>query len=331
MAWVSSVTLLVCSCVLMLVLSAPPHTAAALSLRLHSSEFAVHDSVNMLSRLVEQSASSHCLLLTLGDRNPDATIRFTYYSNVTNKDAQMPLVVTVHTPTAPYAGTALLGQMRGMKEHRVFPLHELQQRSEDSEKGKPRMLELRVDAAPSTAADLGAVSKVLSGAYGVCFHLDRSHSASQSSPYQTANIQIHGISYTTVDLPAQVGSSSAGFTHGESQLEADASTAYERTMRKLYHVQSDEDVEEALRSSSLIGSDELQDKLRKLESLRQSLSDAQEQTRWQRERELDMRKTTESTFTRIWVATLLLMAAITFSVFFTTQYTASLIKKKKLI
>lgn len=352
---------------------APPFLfAEAVSLRLVTTEYPPSKGSDPVQRAVVDSKEQHCLLLQLAADTPEVTVRFSYASNLSAAAVHLPVVVTMHQPSAPYSGQILLHDKTHVMQHRVFQAHELMfdHNSEAARAGKRKKTDVTMrvrrtyeDGVPAADDDMNPRVKPMHGAYGLCFGLDHpKEHYSSGVPTERVTIEIREVLYGHDRVARRPGgppaspsrlqrnsrqnaspSATGRYTRkgGRNKreqaqatltgnLEDDATIIYENTVRKLYHAEDEMDVSTLL-AEDVVSSQQLKAQLELVDFAHRRLERIQDMTKWQREREWDMRKTTESTFTRVWVATVVLMLGISLSLYVTFSYTKRIIVKRKII
>lgn len=328
-------------------------TAEGVSLRLLSTEFPPSSDRNVATRVLSGSGS-HCLLLQLADDTPDVTIRFSYSTNVTSEMYRSHLVLTTHPPEAPYAGQITLHDPASVMEVKSFDRKELlfPEGSQQQRDGWTKKLTFTLRAkqeqdAASRSTYAGyrqgkdiSNTEPVPGAYGICFGLDRQHLAAMPhTPVEGVKIRVHDVAYGHSKVARRPGgkqkSSSGGWfgssTKESPSLETHSEDIYKSTVRKLYHADEGADVDKLLVREELMTNQELRSHLELVDKALKKLRRIQDLASWQRGREFDMRQTTESTFTRVWVATVVLLLGISISLYLTFSYTKRIIVKRKLI
>lgn len=324
--------------------------AEAAGLRVLSAEYPRSKESTVEKRVVVDGEAQHCLLFSLSDETLFVSVRFAYSSNITFNARHFPLVVTTHFPSVPYAGGITYHDERNIMDTHVFEVSDLlfDPNSDIAKEGKRKKVDVkmhvrRTDASGATATENTPKSEisVWPGSYGMCFGLDNPffNGATNYAPEQVI-IDVLGVEFGREAVHGRPGGPQGGVQRGNLAprsrqalvgADEDANSAFEEGVRKLYRAEDDADVQKLIKNRELLPSAMLRKQLELADEALQKVNRVQDLARWQREREQDMRKTSESTFTRIWISGVLLFAAVSVATHLIFSFAKSFMIKQKLI
>lgn len=320
----------------------------AVSLRLLSSEYPPLKDRTVEERVVVDSLSQHCLLFTLSDDTPHVSVTFSYSSNSSHFANHFPLVVTTHFPSAPYANVIAMHDLKNVIDTHVYSHSDLVY-DPKSDRGKEnkqkkitvKMYALRTDAngIPDTKGTTKDDGILLTGAYGMCFGLDNPSVSFKRNIFEVVSIEVRNVVFGREEVKNSPGGPEGRVGHALrgsrlkklSGADKDALNAFEEGVRKLYHADQTTDVYKLLVENNFISSQTMRTQLEKVGLTMDKLSRVQDLARWQRERELSMRGTSESTYTRLWISALLLLGALSLVLSSTFSFAKNIMIKQKVI
>lgn len=348
--------LILCITALLITLDLSPYgiqKAEAAGLRLFSSEYPISKSGDVKQRVVVNSEAQHCLLFSLSDDTLSVTVRFAYSSNTSYTAKHLPLVVTTHFPSAPFSGEIFLHDESNIMDTHVFEHLDLEfdPKSDAAKEGKRKKIDVKMHAlrtdgtgAAVTYSTIKEDVMVLPGAYGMCFGLDNPFfNALSASPPEMVVIDIHSVIFGRERREGRPGGRSRESSTGSagnpafksraalSGADQDANDAFEEGVRKLYRAEDNEDVAKLISRKDFVPYAVLRNQLQQVDEALNKLTRVQDLARWQREREQDMRHTSESTFTRIWLSGILLFIAVSCLTHYVFSFAKNYMVKQKLI
>ncbi|CBZ30159.1 hypothetical protein, unknown function [Leishmania mexicana MHOM/GT/2001/U1103] len=329
---------------------------AAISFNLNSVDYPVYanEKMSMKEYAVLPRGGNACLLLSL-DNGLGGVVRFAYSSNVSNVHWRSDVLVSTHKPSVSHPSVAILDKVDAVIQTRLYSVEELEKLSRAGEvvrrgterQGTTNASAEAVQQSWSTAVSIrpaqdgtGPAAKFIDGNYAVCFHLIRSKAAAQkpsSMQYEEVKVQLFEVASTrhsTSTYIARVNDAAAKSQNGDgaaggSMAEVDGE--YAQMIRSLFRASSTADLRKLLDTEEPVSSEEVASRLAEIRALQKQLFGLYNNFEHLESRFQRMRATAETTFSRIWVSMLVILAVMGGTVWFTFHYTKGIMIKKKLI